>query len=162
MKLTCCCSLGHGALAIGILHIIVNIFYLLRNCLMIYLIIHRPDLTTVLWKIFFFITTSVELISLILGCLMVHGYRVRNHCLIKPWLVWSYFLLAVTIVFLVALALVGIANSRGITVMLSFFAISGSYLALQFYFIIVVTTFMDKLKEEEENLGGGENGLENC
>lgn len=75
---------------------------------------------------------------------------------------WSYFLLAVTIVFLVALALVGIANSRGITVMLSFFAISGSYLALQFYFIIVVTTFMDKLKEEEENLGGGENGLENC
>ncbi|XP_021964379.1 uncharacterized protein LOC110859718 isoform X3 [Folsomia candida] len=81
MKLTCCLTLGQGTLVIGILHIVVAILNFLKDCFGVYLILHHPDYLNVKEKFWLLIAASVtaiivELVSLILACLVVHGYRI--------------------------------------------------------------------------------------
>ncbi|XP_035707994.1 uncharacterized protein LOC118435707 [Folsomia candida] len=148
-----CCTVGQGTLIIGIIHIIGTIFSVIMNSIGVNLMINYPDeikdpdfhqdprryITIGCIQIF------VAIVYLIFSCLMVHGYRMRNHRFIMPWLIWNYVSLcigaAATVILFLLIAVVGQVGA-GFVVL----AIGGLYLALETYFVFVVKRFVDELK----------------
>ncbi|XP_021953339.1 uncharacterized protein LOC110850171 [Folsomia candida] len=159
MSETCCfgcCTVGQGTLTIGILNIIGGILSVVQNSIGVYLMINDPDrfqdsdfhqhesryITIGCIQIF------MAIVFFILACVMVHGYRVRNHRLIKPWLVWSYVSLGVGAVVVMLTSLV-VAAAGEFGVGFAMLTLGGLFLAVQTYFVFVVRRFVDELK------GGG-------
>ncbi|XP_021964323.1 uncharacterized protein LOC110859661 isoform X1 [Folsomia candida] len=93
-------------------------------------------------------------VSLIFTCVMLHGYRKRNHRLIKPWLIWSYVLILVGMT--ASVVTFGTMTLNGLPLVgFCTLVIFGSFLAMQIYFVVVVRRFVDELKSEE--MGGHQN-----
>ncbi|OXA54932.1 uncharacterized protein LOC110849670 [Folsomia candida] len=156
MSQTCCCgccTVGQGTLTIGILNIIGGVFSIAQNSIAVHLMINNPDefkdpdfqqhpsryITIGCIQIF------MAIVFFILACLMVHGYRMRNHRLIMPWLIWSYVSLVIGAVGIVVVSIM-IAIAGQIGVGFAILAMGGLILAVQTYFVLVVKRFVDELK----------------
>ncbi|XP_035708117.1 uncharacterized protein LOC118435798 [Folsomia candida] len=149
MSGTCCfgcCTEGHGTLIIGILNIIGAILSMILNFIWIFLLINHPD---EIEKVYIrqdphrYITFSciyifMAIVNLIFSCLMVHGYRVRNHRFIMPWFVWNYASLCVVAVMILIRSLINPSSAAVL--------IGGLYLAVGTYYSLVVKRFVDELK----------------
>ncbi|OXA53575.1 uncharacterized protein LOC110850228 [Folsomia candida] len=152
MSRTCCfgcCTVGHGTLTIGILHIICAILSMILNSIVIYFMINCPNQIIRQdprrYITFSCIQIFMAIVYLILACLMVDGYRMRKHRFIMPWLVWNYVSLclgaAATVILFLLMVVAGQVGAGFIVL-----AICGVYLAVQTYFVYVVKTFVDGLK----------------
>ncbi|OXA54931.1 lysosomal-associated transmembrane protein 4A [Folsomia candida] len=156
MSETCCCgccTVGQGTLIIGILNIIGGILSIIRDSIEVNIMVYYPDqikeadfqqnrsryITVECIEIF------MAIVYFIFACLMVQGYRMRNHRLIMPWLIWNYVslcIVAVSIVILFILLAVAGAVAAGFIML----AMGGIFLAVQTYFVFVVKRFVTELK----------------
>ncbi|XP_021964337.1 uncharacterized protein LOC110859671 isoform X3 [Folsomia candida] len=170
MSGTCCCgccSAGKGTLAIGIFYIALYALSILANSSKIidlldnsnsndttdagHPLISHHDKTNIVFNVQM-AQHSIRIIaagvSLIFTCVMLHGYRKRNHRLIKPWLIWSYVLILVGMT--ASVVTFGTMTLNGLPLVgFCTLVIFGSFLAMQIYFVVVVRRFVDELKSEE-------------
>ncbi|OXA53745.1 uncharacterized protein LOC110849787 isoform X2 [Folsomia candida] len=156
MSGTCCCgscTVGQGTLIIGILDIIGGIYSVVTDSMEIHTMINYPDKIEdpdfkeypTLYVTLDSISIFMMVVFFILACLMIYGYRKRNHRWITPWLIWSYVTLAYGAVMVVVCFCI-IAVAGRVAEGFLFLILAGFFLGLQVYFIFVVKRFVDELK----------------
>ncbi|XP_035708009.1 uncharacterized protein LOC118435720 [Folsomia candida] len=163
MSGTCCrgwYTLGQGTLTIGILNVVVGVFIIVWNSMGVNFAINYPD--GFITGSFFHrhlaliitvdcITIFVMVVFFVMACFLIHGYRLRSHRWITPWLIWSYVTLGYCAFVILALFLVFVADGR-VAEGFHFLAVYGCLLGVQTYFIFVVKRFVQELKGVELQL----------
>ncbi|OXA42138.1 uncharacterized protein LOC110859695 [Folsomia candida] len=157
-KETCCCgsfSVGKGSLFIGIFNIIGSIINLIIQPICIYSSINNPDKTKdeKIPDSVIILSGCVSIVILLLyfifACLLVHGYRVRNHRLVSPWFIANYAWLILSALSIVAVFVLKVSSeefAKGAV----FIGVCLTYMGVETYLVFVVKRFADELKAEAE------------